>query len=1036
VTVLFADLKGSMELLADRDPEEARNLLDPVLKRMMEAVHHYEGTVNQVMGDGIMALFGAPIGHEDHAVRACYAALRMQRRINLYADEVQRAGGTPVQVRVGLNSGEVVVRAIGSDLHMDYTAVGQTTHLAARMEQMAKPGSALVTGDTLKLAEGYVQVRPLGAVPVKGLDTPTQVYELTGSVPARSRLQASAARGLTRFVGRDSELQQLAQALERAAAGHGQAVAVVGEAGVGKSRLVWEFTRSHRTQGWLVLESGSVSYGKATPYLPVIELLKAYCRIQERDDPREIRERVAGKLLMLDRALEPLLTPLLALLDLPVDDAAWDALDPPQRRQRTLDAVKRLLLRESQVQPLLVLFEDLHWIDSETQALLDGLMESLPTARMLLLVNYRPEYEHAWGRKTYYLQLRIDPLPPESAEALLRALLGEDRTLEPLKRVLIERTEGNPFFLEESVRTLVETQVLVGERGAYRMTRVPELWQIPATAQAILAARIDRLAPEDKRLLQTAAVIGKDVPLALLQAIADVPEDTLRRGLTDLQAAEFLYETSLFPDLEYTFKHALTHEVAYGSVLQDRRRALHTSIVGAIEALYPDRLTEHVERLAHHAVRGELWDKAAQYLRQAGAKAVARSATREAIELFEQALAALAHLPETEESLAEALDAHLALGPALIALKGAAAPEVEDCYRRAQELCGRLQETSRLFPAVWGQWYVNYSRGQHQAARERGERLLAVARDRQDPALLLEAHHSLWATLFGMGEPALARPHQEQGLALYDPGQHRAYVSLYGAHDPGACSRYTLAVTLWELGRPDQALAYLQEAERLVQELSHPLTTVISLYYAAWLHHHRGEAEVVVERAETLRQLATAYGFSFWAEQGSILLAHAKATQEPGKGGLEQLWRLVAPKSAIRALRDVFALSLLVDACARERETAKGLGLVSRALPSDEEEIQGFYAPELSRLRGELLLQEGTDASSGAEACFRRAIEIARARQERSFELRAAMSLSRLLDRQGKREEAREMLAEIYRGFDEGFGTRDLQEAKALLERL
>jgi len=424
VTVLFADMKGSMELLADRDPEEARKILDPVLERMMEAVHRYEGTVNQVMGDGIMALFGAPLAHEDHAVRACYAALRIQRRVNLYADEIQRGGGTPVQVRVGLNSGEVVVRSIGNDLYMDYTAVGQTTHLAARMEQMAKPGSVLVTGETLNLAEGFVQVRPLGAVTVKGLETAPQVYELIGIGPARSRLQASAARGLTRFVGRERELQQLAQTLERAAAGHGQAVAVVGEAGVGKSRLVWEFTRSHRTHGWLVLESSSVSYGKATPYLPVIELLKSYFRIHDRDNQREIRERVAGKLLMLDRALEPLLTPLLALLDVPVDDEAWDALDPPQRRQRTLDAVKRLILRESQVQPLLVLFEDLHWIDSETQSLLDSLMESLPTARVLLLVNYRPEYQHAWGRKTYYLQLRIDPLPPQDRRRAARRATG------------------------------------------------------------------------------------------------------------------------------------------------------------------------------------------------------------------------------------------------------------------------------------------------------------------------------------------------------------------------------------------------------------------------------------------------------------------------------------------------------------------------------------------------------------------------------------------------------------------------------------
>ena len=440
---------------------------------------------------------------------------------------------------------------------------------------------------------------------------------------------------------------------------------------MGKSRIVWEFTRSHRTHGWLVLESGSVSYGRATPYLPVIELLKAYLRIEERDDQREIRERVAGKLLTLDRTLEPLLTPLLALLDVPVDDAAWDALDPPQRRQRILEAVKRLLLRESQVQPLLLLFEDLHWIDSESQALLDSLIESLPTARVLLLVNYRPEYQHAWGSKTYYTQLRIDPLPPESAEELLAALVGQDGTLEPLKRVLIERTEGNPFFIEESVQTLVETKVLVGDRGAYRMTKVPEAWQIPATAQAILAARIDRLPPEDKRLLQAASVIGKDVPFTLLQAIAGVPENSLRQGLAHLQAAEFLYETSLFPDLEYTFKHALTHEVAYGSVLQDRRRALHARIVEAIEALHPDRLAEQVERLAHHAFRGEVWEKAVTYLRQAGAKALARSAYREAVTCFEQALAALHPLPDTRQKIEAAIDLRLDLRQSLFPLNEA-----------------------------------------------------------------------------------------------------------------------------------------------------------------------------------------------------------------------------------------------------------------------------------------------------------------------------------------------------------------------------
>ena len=369
VTVLFADMKGSMELLAG-DPEEARRLLDPVLERMMEAVHRYEGTVNQVMGDGIMALFGAPLAHEDHAVRACYAALRMMEAVKRYAQEVQRTEGVPIQIRVGLNSGEVVVRSIGSDLKMDYTAVGETTILAARMEQMAMPGSVLMTSDALRLAEGYVQVNPLGPVPVKGLSEPVDVYEVMGAGPVRTRLQASAARGLTRFVGRDAEMEGLRQAIEKAGGGRGQVVALVGEPGVGKSRLVYEFTHSHRVHGWLILQSSSVSYGKATPYLPVIDLLKSYFQIEDRDDVRRIREKVTGKLLTLDRALETTLSAFLSLLDVPVEDRGWQNLDPPQRRGRTLEAIKRLLLRESQEQPFLVVFEDLHWIDSETQAIL------------------------------------------------------------------------------------------------------------------------------------------------------------------------------------------------------------------------------------------------------------------------------------------------------------------------------------------------------------------------------------------------------------------------------------------------------------------------------------------------------------------------------------------------------------------------------------------------------------------------------------------------------------------------------------------
>jgi len=605
-----------MELLADRDPEEARKLLDPVLEHMMEAVHRYEGTVNQVMGDGIMALFGAPLAHEDNAVRACYAALRMQESVKKYAEEVRRSHAAVVKIRVRLNSGEVVVRAIGSDLHMDYTAVGQTTHLAGRMEQIADPGAIVITPGTLALAEGYVEVKSLGPVPVKGLAEPVEVYEVTGAGSVRTRLQAATRRGLTRFVGRDTEVEQLRRAQQLAGNDRGQVAAIVGEAGVGKSRLFYEFTHSHRLQGWLVLESASLSYGKATSYLPVIDLLKGYFKIHEQDDLREIREKVTGKLLTLDEALKPAVTALLALLDVPVDDIGWQTLEPGQRRQRTLDAVKGLLLREAREQPLLLIFEDLHWIDSETQALLDGLIESLGSARLLLLVNYRPGYQHTWGSRTYYSQMRLDVLPAESAGELLEALLGDDPGLGPLKQLLVRR--GNPFFLEETIQTLVETGTLVGERGRYRLTQPVQTIQVPATVQVMLAARIDRLLPEDKRLLQVAAVIGKDVPFALLQAVAELPDDALRRGLDHLQDAEFVYETRMFPDPEYAFKHALTHEVSYGGLLQDRRRDLHARIVDAIETLHRDRLGEQIERLAHHALRGELGDKAVLHLRQAG----------------------------------------------------------------------------------------------------------------------------------------------------------------------------------------------------------------------------------------------------------------------------------------------------------------------------------------------------------------------------------------------------------------------------------
>jgi class 3 adenylate cyclase/tetratricopeptide (TPR) repeat protein len=895
VTVLFADLKGSMELLADRDPEEARKLLDSVLALMMEAVHHFEGMVNEARGDGIMALFGAPLAHEDHAIRACYAALRMQEAVNRHADEVRRREGVLVQIRVGINSGEVVVRSMGSDLRMEYSAIGRTTHMAARMEQLAAPGTIQVTGETLRLVEDFVHVTALGPVPVKGLVEPVEVFELMGAGTARTRFQAAARRGLTRFVGRNAELEQLRDALDRASQGRGQVVAVVGDPGVGKSRLFWEFTHSHRLQSWLVLESASVSYGKATAYLPVIELLRGYFELESRDDLRKIRERVTGKLLTLDESLKPVLSGLLALLDVPVDDVQWKAVDPPERRRRTLDAVRQLLLREACEQPVLLVFEDLHWIDGETQTLLDSLVESLPAARLLLLVNYRPEYSHAWGSKTYYRQLRIDPLPPESAGELLDSLLGTDVALGSLKQLLLERTEANPLFLEESVRALAETDVLSGKRGAYRLTRPVEQLKMPATVQAILAARIDSLAIEAKRLLQAAAVIGKDVPLGLLLAIADMPEHEVRTELAHLQAAEFLYEFRLFPDIEYTFKHALTHEVAYFGLLQKQRRELHTRIVDAIERLYRDRLPKQVERLAHHAVRGEVWEKALLYTRQAAQRAAVRSAHREAIASFNQALVALSKLPNYREISEQAIDIRLELRSSLFTVGDL--PRILEVLEEADTIAAGIGDIRRRAMALTFLANQYFEMARLERAGTYADRALNIASGLGDPSL-----------------EAIGRMHQ--GRILYSRGDYRAAIDLLesaaavlrehtlqpslGAHSTGilACLPF-LVRALVEVGEFEKAVELGKDGLQICIAVSDAFGLVHSHFALGFAHLRQGDIDQALPELETGLDLARTKSVSFLeplmcAAVGSAYaqsdrIAEALPLLEAGVHGAEQM---------------------------------------------------------------------------------------------------------------------------------------------------
>jgi len=1003
VTVLFADLKGSMELVASRDPEEARRLLDPVIEQMMEAVHFYEGTVNQVMGDGIMALFGAPIAHEDHAVRACYAALRAQESVQRLALRGGDAKGPAPQIRIGLNSGEVVVRTVGSDLRMDYSAVGRTTHVAARMEQIATPGTILMSQTTARLTEGYVQAKPLGPRDVKGLAAAIEVFEVTGAESARSRLQARAARGLTTFVGRTAELAQLDAALAHALQGQGQVVGVIADAGVGKSRLNWEFLHSHRTDNCLILECGCISHRKATAFLPVTELLRQYFQIQAQDNARKIGEKLIGKVLSLDAALEPDVPAFLWLLDIPVDDPGWLRLDPQQRRRRALDGVKRLLLGETRVQPVIVVVEDLHWIDRETQALLDALVDSLPTSRLLLILNYRPEYGHRWGTRSFYSQIRLDPLGAGSTEELLATLLGADPDLQPVKRRLVEWAEGNPLFLEEIVRNLWETGVLVGERGAYRLSGTIEAIRVAPTVQTILAARIDRLPETEKRVLHSASVVGTHVPLTILQAIGEEPEDELRQAVANLQASEFLYESRLFPDIEYTFRHILTRDVAYRSLLQDRRTALHARVVEAIERQYAARLAEQVERLAHHAMHGEIWNKAVTYLRQAGARAHGRWANQEAVTWFEQALTALAHLPETRERVVQAVDLSLDLRGSLYPL--GRFPAIVTHLTEAQHLAQSLGDQRR-------EGWVSLQLGD--CLRQMGqitdacpliERARELAGTLQDHALQLAATQYLGLARYAAGDFVSAAELLRWVVSSPDRGAGNGFGRTNAGSRTGflAINLSWLARSLAEQGEFEEGLTFGRQGLALVEDVDDPYSLALACIGLGYLHLMRGEFSAAVTTLErglsatrdrsmnlvelqAVRNLGVAYAYSGRIDEGIQLLERALQDVESRGIGIQEA-------TVLNLLGEVYLLGGRLD-------TAVDTG--QRALTVAVERGQQGEVAVAHRLLADVALHRERADLQAAKGHYEAAVELADRLGARPLVARCHLGLGLLHQRAGR----------------------------------
>ncbi len=1043
VTALFADIKGSTELEQDLDPEEARAIVDPALKLMIDAVRRYDGYIVQSTGDGIFALFGAPVAHEDHPQRALYAALRMQEEIRRYGERLRADGRAPIQIRVGVNTGEVVVRSITTGAgQVEYTPIGHTTNLASRLQTLADPGSTAISESTRRMVEGYFVLKPLGPARIKGVTGPVNIYEVTGLGPLRTRLQRSAGRGFSKFVGRKRATDAMRDAAERAKSGHGQRVAAVAEAGVGKSRLSFEF-KATTAAGWMVLEAYSVSHGKASSYLPVIDLLHGYFKIEPQDDQRSRREKIAGRIAVLDRTLDDTIPYLYGLLGIAEDPDPLASMDARIRKRGTLDAIKRILLRESLNQPLIVIFEDLHWVDEESQGVLNLLADSLGTARILMLVNYRPEYSHQWNSKTYYTQLRLDPLGKESADEMLSALLGDDAEVRPLKRLIIERTEGNPFFMEETVEVLIDEGALV-RNGSIKLTKPLAELKIPPTVRAILAARIDRLPPAQKDLLQTLAVVGKEFPLSLVRSVIGASADELALMLDDLQLSEFIYEQPAIGDIEYTFKHALTLEVAYNSILIERRKTLHERIGAAIGALFKDSIDDHLSQLADHYARSSNAEKAIEYQVLAARRELAQSAYQGALQRLQAAIALFAKLPESKERAELELNLQIDYGSALLATKGWWVPEAGQAYRRARELCQENNDDPRLFSVLSGLHSFHLVRGEHPIAFAYTGEAISLANRLRDDRMRASAYVLDGFSKFFMGEFSDAHSSFELSIGYYD---RESYLGAGASQqDPLVSALCYDAMALWMLGYPEQADKRANDSILHARKLGSPFSLTWSLSQASVYYTISRNFETADRTTREGLRLARKHGLGFLGDQ----IANYITLGAVARGKFDQPAEGVSSEEAFATagfeLAHTWARSLVAEGLAGIGQIDSGLALIAQAAQLVEKNQERYVESEVYRIKGELTRLQAKDLSadseefhsvlSAAEQSYLKAIEVARKQRAKSLELRAAVSLARILRDTERRDRARATIAEIYDQFTEGLNTPDLREAKSLLESI
>jgi class 3 adenylate cyclase/tetratricopeptide (TPR) repeat protein len=1030
LTVLFCDLVNSTALSTRLDPEDMREIVGSYHRCVAEAVESLGGFVAKYMGDGVLAYFGYPKAREEEAECAVRAGLQLVVAVaRLQAPEELR-------VRVGIATGLVVVGdLIGSGEARERGVVGETPNLAARLQSLAQPGTVVIDQGTRVLTRGLFEYEDLGGVAAKGFVRPIQAWRVLRPSAVEGRFEALHANQLP-LIGRDEELQLLLRHWQQATTGDGCVVLISGEPGIGKSRLTAALLERLQGEPHIRLRYFCSPHHKDSALHPLITRLERAAGFA-RDDTPEIKRAKLDALLAPGSPSDEERALFQELLSLPTgSDELFADLSPQKRKERTLSALVGQLEALARRKPVLMLWEDVHWIDPTSHELLDQLIARVNDLRVLILVTFRPEFVSPWTGRAHAASLGLTRLGRPENTALIERIAGGRALPAEIVDQIIARTDGVPLFVEELTKAVLESGALAEVDGRFALTRPLPSVAVPTTLQASLTARLDRLGPL-REVAQVGAVIGREFDHAVLAAVVVLGDKELRRAMEQLAAAELVFVRGTLPKATYIFKHALVQDAAYATLLRGSRQHLHCRIAEVLEGRFPEIVAKQPEMIAHHFSEGGIADKAARYWLQAGQLAARRSANLEAVSHLTRGIDAITRLPATSDSLKQELTLQLALGPALTSARGPGQPEIIPAYQRAHDLARQVGEPAQHFVATWGLWHIHQHRGQLVTARTFADELAAIAREHSDADFLLEAHHAGWTTTFHTPDFPACLDHVRSGCRLYDIEKHRTHRFTYGDHDPGICCLNHYAHVLWVLGYPDQAAEKVNESVALAEELEHPLSLMMALGFKCFVHNLRRDTTGTKEAAAALIGLTAEPGVGpRWGPTGRILLSWAVGMEERGQEAADEIRRGLREFDKLGLkMRQPYFLSLLADLCVDRGEVNRGLEAVEEAFRVINDTEDRAWESELYRMKGELLLL-ASPTSCNAESCFRRALDVAQRQHARSLELRAATSLARLWGDRGRRDEALDLLAPVHAWFTEGHSTPDLTGAKDLLNEL